>query len=190
MLTSPSSPLIQSSPVYIGRIFYDSQGQVLGETGHDLPQTADQRITAMEKQLVGKWAFSLLKTKRRSPTGGDEWASAVVFPDGKSRRLVTGEVAATTAKSKGVWINHTMALKALNDAKVRINLRLAPDVRFPWQAGSATCRLEKFDNMLAFEKWVQSKIAPGAIFFIVNPAANNLPPDEEALFAYLAVVTA
>jgi len=190
MLTSPSSPLVQSSTTYIGQIFYNTQGNVIDETGHDNPVVADQRIKAMEKNLIGKWAFAVLKTKRKTKNGAEELASAVLFPDGKSRKLVAGEVSIDAPKSKGTWITQAAANKALADAKSKVTVRLAVDVRFPWKTGSVNCRMERFPTMLAFEQWVAMKVQPTDFLFIVNPAANVLPPDEEGLFAWLAVVPA
>jgi len=175
----------RSVTVYAGRVFYNMKGEIIDETGSDNLVQADKRIVAMEQGLVGRWAFSVLKVRKRV-AAGEEWASSVIFPDGKSRRLVVGEISANSPKSRGKWLTYEAAVKFLSDSGLKFSVRSAPDVRFPWRSGSIMCRIERFKDLDDFKAWMQIKVE-GNTLFIVNPTAANLPPDEEALYAYCVI---
>jgi hypothetical protein len=110
------------------------------------------------------------------------WTNFLLFPDGKTRKLIVGEVAAFAKKSKGTWITIAQV------AKVFPGVRSAPSVRFPWKNGAVTTRTERFANMLEMEKWL-TKVGPNDFLFVATPSGTNLPPDEEALFLMAAIVS-
>jgi hypothetical protein len=171
--------------LYTGQIWYDLQGLPVYETGHAVPGLAAARIKEAEKNLIGKWNFSVVKVKLQAGSS-IEWASSVIFPDGKDRKLVAGEIA-VAYRSKGTWL--TMAMLEKSMARVQgVERRAVPDIRFPWKGSAVNCRLEKFPNLVTFEAWLVEQIRPGMTISLCTPSPQTQPPDEAALFCYIAFV--
>lgn len=185
-MTITASLTTQQATTYVGQTWYDMMGNPIDETGHNHPQTAAEKIAALDRTLAGKWCFALVKTKVREG-GVDRWVTAVLFPDGRTRKLVQGEVA-ISQRTKGQFITMAQAKTAMAAAKATIDIRLAPDTRFPWRSGAVECRLERFENMIAFEKYLAKNSRPDVIMFLFEPGLHVRAPDEELLFAYLTIV--
>lgn len=170
-----------STRSYLGQVYYDHMGNTLAHVGHETEGLAKQAIEKTNDQLHGRWSFAVVKTMRRE--GNNQiWANFLLFPDGKTRKLVAGEVAAFARKSKGTWITVAQV------AKVFPAVRPAPDTRFPWKNGAVNTKTERFANMLELEKWL-TKVGPNDLLFVATPAGTTLPPDEEALFLMAAIVS-
>lgn len=182
-----TAPTMQQVTSYIGQTWYDFMGNPLDETGHASPAAAAERIAALDKQLAGRWCFAVVKTKVRESTV-DRWATAVVFPDGKLRKLVQGEVS-VSQRTKGKFLSYNQIQDAATAGKVKAEIRRAPDTRFPWHSGAAETKLERFATMLDVEKWLIKNNRPDSIVFIFEPGTQVRAPDEELLFAYLGVVS-
>jgi hypothetical protein len=185
-MTITASLSTQQATTYVGQTWFDMMGNPLDETGHNSPVTAAERIAALDRTLAGKWCFALVKTKVREG-GIDRWVTAILFPDGRTRKLIQGEVA-VSQRTKGHFITMAQAKEAAVAAKATVEIRPAPDTRFPWRSSAVECRLERFENLLAFEKFLSKNSRPDAIIFIFEPGLHVRAPDEEILFCYLAVV--
>ena len=182
MLTAPSTKAVTT---YIGQIWYDHLGNLMEETGNPLPEEAARRIAAIDKQLTGKWSFSVV-TIKTFEGGVERWISSVVFPDGKTRKLLQGEVA-ISQQSKGKWIGYAELTKIRNDAKLKTDIRAAPDTRFPWKTSAVQTARGVFKNVLEIERWLTEHTKDETIVFIFTPGLHVLPPDDEMLYCYLAI---
>lgn len=173
-------------PTYVGQTWFDFMGQMIDETGHSSPQEAAKRIAATDKALAGRWSFAVVKTKVVE-NGVERWVNVVLFPDGKMRKLIQGEVSISQT-SQGKYISLEGVKGAAEIAKLRLDIRSAPDIRFPWKGGAAETNLVKFSNMVELEKWLVTNTRPNTVLFVFTPGNHVRPPDEEALFAYLGIL--
>jgi hypothetical protein len=176
------NPLSIQNALYHGVAFYDNLGRMVLEVGNEVPGVATKRIDEARKHLVGKWSFSVVKVMRMEGSA-KVWDTAVVFPDGRSRRLRLNEIAADVEKSAGIWVTTAQIRDIIP------GVRIAPDTRFPWKDVSVEARIEKFANMIALENRLRAIAdAPDRILFVVEHAVGIQPPDEEGLFVRMAVV--
>lgn len=176
------NPLSIQNAIYHGVSFYDNLGRMVLEVGNEVPGIAAKRIAEARKHLVGKWSFSVVKIMRMDGSA-KIWETAVVFPDGRARRLKLNEIASDIEKSAGTWVT-TEQIKAIYPG-----VRIAPDTRFPWKDVSVEARIEKFANMLALENRLRAIAdTTDRILFVVEHAVGIQPPDEEGLFVRMAVV--
>jgi hypothetical protein len=173
-------------PTYVGQTWYDFMGQMIDETGHSSPHEAAKRIAATDKALAGRWCFAVIKTKVVE-NNVERWVNVVIFPDGKTRKLVQGEVSLSQSSS-GRFISLEALKNAAEVAKLKLDIRAAPDMRFPWKGGAAETGLLKFTTMVEVEKWLLANHRPDSIVFLFTPGSHVRPPDEEMLFAYLAIL--
>lgn len=162
---------------YQGVCLYDSHGNLVADTGHtNAPAVAKERIDKLLLSLRGKWSFAIVKTmKQEKPGTAEVWENALLFPDGKSRPLRVNEIGNEKNKppAQGVWLG-SAAMK-----KVYPDVRIAPAVRFPYLDGAENCKLERWDNMVAFEKWAATLTRP---LFVID--ASGEPPQDPGLYAY------
>lgn len=186
-MTITASVTTQSVTSYVGQTWFDQMGQPLDETGHNVPTVAAERIAAVDKQLAGRWCFAVVKVKARE-NGVDRWATSVLFPDGKTRKLVQGEVS-VSQRTKGKFLSYETIKMAVEAAKAKIEVRRAPDTRFPWHNGAAEAKLERFQTVIDIERWVSKNSRPDCILFVFEPGSQVRAPDEDLLFAYLTVVS-
>lgn len=185
-MTITASLTTKQLPTYVGQTWYDFMGNVIEETGHNSPQAAAERIQSADKALIGRWCFALVKIKVVEG-GVEKWVNNILFPDGKTRRLQQGEVSVSQA-SKGQFITIDGVKESAKAARLRLDIRAAPDTRFPWKGDAVETKLERFNNMVELEKWLIANQKEGAALFVFTPARQIRPPDEEKLFAYLAFV--
>lgn len=185
-MTITASVTTQQATSYVGQTWYDFMGNPLDETGHASPAAAAERIAVLDKQLAGRWCFAVIKTKIRE-NAVDRWVTAVLFPDGKVRKLMQGEVS-ISQKTKGKFLSLEQVKMSAEAGKVKTEIRRAPDTRFPWHSGAAEAKLERFSTMLDVEKWLIKNNRPESIIFVFEPGTQVRAPDEEMLFAYLGVV--
>jgi hypothetical protein len=182
-----TAPTTQQVTSYVGQTWFDQMGNPMEETGHAVPQVAAERIAAVDKTLAGRWCFAVIKIKVRE-AGIDTWNTSVLFPDGKTRKLIQGELS-MSQRTKGSFITYSQVLDAAKAAKVSIEVRRAPDTRFPWHANACETKLERFPTLIDFEKWIVKNNRPDVVLFVFEPGRHVRAPDESLLFAYLAIVT-
>jgi hypothetical protein len=176
------NPRIDSSTrSYVGRVYYNINGEVIEHVGHEVEKIANEKIEASNLRLRGKWSFCLLKTMKISGSAR-VWETAILFPDGKIRKLVPDEISVEAVKSKGTWIYYEQVKELFPET------RLAQDSRFPWREGFVTTQVMKFDSIFEMEKWVRSNVNKSSVLFVANSPKSLLPPDEEAFFMRCAIV--
>lgn len=185
-MTITASLTTAQATTYVGQTWFDHMGNPLDETGNAMPAIAASQISAIDKRLAGIWCFAIIKTKVREG-GVDRWVTAVLFPDGKTRKLVQGEVS-VSQRTKGIFLTFEQIKASVESAKVKMEVRRAPDTRFPWHSSAAETKLERFATLLDLEKWLMARTKPDSIVFAFEPGKQVRAPDEELLFAYLAVV--
>jgi hypothetical protein len=169
--------------LYHGVAFYDNLGRMILEVGNEVPGIASKRIAEARRHLVGKWSFSVVKIMRLNGSA-KVWETAVVFPDGRVRKLKLNEIASDVERSAGIWATTEQVRAAVP------SVRIAPDIRFPWKDVSIEARIEKFANLIEMENRLKSIAdAPDRILFVVEHAVGIQPPDEEGIFVRMAVVT-
>jgi hypothetical protein len=173
-------------PTYVGQTWYDFMGQMIDETGHASPQEAAKRIVATDKSLAGRWCFAVIKTKV-SENGVERWVNVVIFPDGKTRKLIQGEVSVSQT-SDGKFITIEGVKAAAEAAKLKMDIRQAPDTRFPWKGSAAETVLTKFATMVDLEKWLLDNHRPNTTLFVFSPGSHVRAPDEQMLFAYMVIL--
>lgn len=181
-----ASVTTKPNPTYIGQTWYDFMGNLIDETGHSSPQTAAQRIAATDKALIGRWGFAVIKTKVVE-NGVERWVNVVIFPDGKTRKLVQGEVSVSQS-SEGKFIAYEAVKEAAAAAKLKLDIRQAPDTRFPWKGSAIETQLVKFATMVELERWLVTNHRPNTILFVFSPGSHVRPPDEPMLFIYLTFI--
>lgn len=182
MIETHLSPKVDSSTrSYTGRVYYNIQGEILEHVGNEIENTANEKIEAANIRLRGKWSFCLLKTMKISGSAR-VWETAILFPDGKIRKLIPDEVSIEAVKSKGTWINYEQVKEIFPET------RLAQDSRFPWREGAVSTQVQKFASIFEMEKWVRSNVGKNSILFVVNSPKSLLPPNEEAFFMRCAIV--
>lgn len=164
---------------YFGQVWYDQQGQAIAQTGHENRVEAERRIKSVNDSTRGKWCFALVQTMGQETGKPEVWENAVLFPDGKSRKLRPGELPVDPSRpqARGVWITLDAAKKVCD------RVRAAPTTRFPWELGVLECRQQRFANMVEFEKWCEQVTTT---LFICD-LSHTEPPVEEGLYAYVAI---
>ena len=182
-----AAPVSVPVQVYLGKVWYGHMGEPIDEVGGPNVAPAQKSITDMEKRLIGKWCFALIKAKYME-NGVARWQNTLVTPDGKSRRLIQGEVA-TIQQSEGKFWTTEEIKEILKTGPVLVEVRKAPDSRFPWRNSAAACNLEKFHSGNDLIDWVRRNSSPNVILFVFEPGNHHQAPDEAAMFAYLTVVT-
>ena len=165
---------------YFGQVWYDYQGAPIAQTGHENEVEAKRRIKSVNDSVRGKWCFSVVQTMGQELNKPEVWENAVLFPDGKVRKLKQGEMPIEAGRPvpKGIWITGETAKKVCD------RVRLVPKLRFPWEQGSMECTLKRFDNMVEFEKFCDTVTTT---VFLCDLSTNTEPPLEDGLFAYVAV---
>jgi len=169
---------------FFGIVYLDVLAAPVFETGHHDKASFEKQREAADKKYAGKWSFAVVKTRDVK----DQWKCAIIFPDGVIKVLTQGQIASTVPKSRGRWLNFNDMLKIVDTAKWPGSVRFAMDTRVPWKTSAISLRIQPFDTEEDVIKWLKEIDPVRNILFVANPAATNMPPDEEKL--YVLAITA
>ena len=162
---------------YHGKIWYNINGVPIAETGSKNMQQAEKIISDAEKKMHGKWCFSLdKKMTQAAPRAREVWVSTVVFPDGKTRVLVDGEVPLEEGEQKGVWLTPDDVLRVYD------KVRIAPSSSFAYgKNDNIIIRKQTFDDMIALERYCRKQTTT---IFVLSPEKISSP--EKGIHVYMA----
>jgi hypothetical protein len=164
---------------YHGQVFFDENGRILEEVGeYNNIDSSKRKVEICANSLKGHWAFALVRTMTKMhPHSREEWANAILYPDGTHRK-VTGQDSADAAASahEGKWLTIEQMSTAHNQ------IRLVPQTIMPYGGDTVYLQRVKFDDLAALSDHL--KDVKTEVLFCQT---TELDPVEAGLYAYMAI---